>query len=89
MQGVNGAPPAFVLVHGGFSGGWCWDRVSERLTGAGKKCTLFAHRPRSEAPALSYVSDRNLCPRTLVSYFNGGIELSCQCFNDAGAKPWL
>ena len=37
VQVVNGAPPAFVLVHGGFSGGWCWDRVSERLTGAGHR----------------------------------------------------
>ena len=37
VQKVNSAPPDFVLVHGGFSGGWCWDRVSERLRGAGHR----------------------------------------------------
>ena len=28
---------AFVLVHGGFHGGWCWARVADRLAAAGRR----------------------------------------------------
>lgn len=31
------APKAFVLVHGGFHGGWCWTRVASRLIAAGHR----------------------------------------------------
>lgn len=39
----------FVLVHGAWHGGWCWDRVSPLLTAAGHR--VFA-------PTLTGVSDR-------------------------------
>ena len=29
----------FVLVHGAWHGGWCWDRVSPRLVAAGHRVT--------------------------------------------------
>lgn len=41
--------PVFVLVHGAWHGGWCWRRVSERLTGAGYR--VFA-------PTLTGLGDR-------------------------------
>ena len=31
MPASTGPGPAFVLVHGGFAGSWCWDRVAPRL----------------------------------------------------------
>lgn len=30
-------PKAFVLVHGGFHGGWCWTRVTDRRVAAGHR----------------------------------------------------
>jgi pimeloyl-ACP methyl ester carboxylesterase len=43
------ALPSFVLVHGGWHGGWCWTRVADRLTSAGYR--VFA-------PSLTGLSDR-------------------------------
>jgi pimeloyl-ACP methyl ester carboxylesterase len=39
----------FVLVHGGWHGGWCWSRVVDRLTQAGH---------RTFAPSLTGLGDR-------------------------------
>lgn len=33
----GGKPRTYVLVHGGFHGGWCWERVAGRLVGAGHR----------------------------------------------------
>jgi hypothetical protein len=38
----------FLLVHGGWQGGWCWDGVAERLRAAGHEVlapTLAGHEP--------------------------------------------
>jgi pimeloyl-ACP methyl ester carboxylesterase len=43
------APAVFILVHGGFSGGFCWVRVADRLRGAGHR--VFT-------PTLTGLSDR-------------------------------
>lgn len=40
---------AVILVHGGFLGGWCWERVADRLTAAGLR--VFA-------PTLAGLGDR-------------------------------
>jgi pimeloyl-ACP methyl ester carboxylesterase len=34
-QSTEGKQPVFVLVHGAFHGGWCWQRVSKDLRGKG------------------------------------------------------
>src|SRR3569833_4778882 len=31
----RGKPKTFLLVHGAWHGGWCWDQVSARLTALG------------------------------------------------------
>src|SRR3569833_1169111 len=31
----GGKPVTFLLVHGAWHGGWCWDQVGARLTGLG------------------------------------------------------
>jgi pimeloyl-ACP methyl ester carboxylesterase len=33
----NATPPTFVLIHGAWHGGWCWDRVATRLRAAGHR----------------------------------------------------
>ena len=35
LDDADRAGPAFVLVHGGGHGGWCWQRVARRLRAAG------------------------------------------------------
>jgi pimeloyl-ACP methyl ester carboxylesterase len=35
MTAVRGGPRPFVLVHGAWHGGWCWDRVAPLLRAAG------------------------------------------------------
>ena len=45
---AKGAP--FVLVHGAWHGGWCWRRVADRLTAAGRYVV---------APTLSGVGERS------------------------------
>jgi pimeloyl-ACP methyl ester carboxylesterase len=50
--------PTFVLVHGAWHGGWCWDTVCERLSAQGHAChapTLrgLAHRSGELNPILS------------------------------------
>ncbi|POY55396.1 hypothetical protein [Pectobacterium versatile] len=32
---VDAHATTFVLIHGAWHGGWCWSRVTERLTAAG------------------------------------------------------
>jgi pimeloyl-ACP methyl ester carboxylesterase len=52
-----GAPQTFVLVHGAFHGGWCWQRVARRLVAQGHV---------AYAPSLTGTGDRaHLMSRTL------------------------
>lgn len=44
------SPPAFVLVHGAWHGGWCWQRVVDGLTAKGY---------RVYAPSLTGLGDRS------------------------------
>ena len=44
------APATFVLVHGAWHGGWCWQRVADRL---------IAQKHRVFAPTLSGVCERS------------------------------
>jgi pimeloyl-ACP methyl ester carboxylesterase len=37
MDTISAAPRTFVLVHGAFHGGWCWDDVAQRLRAAGHR----------------------------------------------------
>jgi pimeloyl-ACP methyl ester carboxylesterase len=48
--GTSNKPATFVLVHGAWHGGWCWQRVSERLTAQGHR--VFA-------PTLTGVCERS------------------------------
>jgi len=48
--GTSNKPATFVLVHGAWHGGWCWQRVSERLTAQGHR--VFA-------PTLTGVGERS------------------------------
>jgi len=34
---AQAAPKTFVLVHGGWHGGWCWRRVTDQLEAKGHK----------------------------------------------------
>jgi len=49
-QSRNGRKRVFVLVHGAWHGGWCWERLTERLITRGH---------RVYAPALSGVGERS------------------------------
>lgn len=46
---VDDNTTAFVLIHGAWHGGWCWSRITERLTAAG-----FA----AAAPTLAGLAER-------------------------------
>jgi len=48
--GASSKPATFVLVHGAWHGGWCWQRVNERLTAQGHR--VFA-------PTLTGVCERS------------------------------
>jgi pimeloyl-ACP methyl ester carboxylesterase len=50
QPGIPNKPATFVLVHGAWHGGWCWQRVSERLTAQGHR--VFA-------PTLTGVGERS------------------------------
>src|SRR3954462_1735928 len=47
----------FVLVHGAWHGGWCWDRVARPLREAGRSV---------HAPTLTGLSERGYLPSPLV-----------------------
>jgi hypothetical protein len=40
----------FLLVHGGWQGGWCWDQVTARLRAAGHEAMLSQPGPLADAP---------------------------------------
>ena len=46
---MTASPATFVLVHGAWHGGWCWQRAAQRLAASGA---------RVYAPSLTGVSDR-------------------------------
>jgi pimeloyl-ACP methyl ester carboxylesterase len=50
QPGTAAKPATFVLVHGAWHGGWCWQRVSDRLTAQGHR--VFA-------PTLTGVCERS------------------------------
>jgi pimeloyl-ACP methyl ester carboxylesterase len=62
----------FVLVHGAWHGGWCWRRVSDRLTAKGHYVI---------APTLSGVGERSHLPP-------GPIDLSTQVDDVVGEIKW-
>jgi pimeloyl-ACP methyl ester carboxylesterase len=67
-----GKPRAFVLVHGAWHGGWCWRRVTDRLTAKGHYVV---------APTLSGVGERShLPPET--------IDLTTQINDVVGEIKW-
>ncbi len=37
QPGKAAKPATFVLVHGAWHGGWCWQRVTDRLTARGHR----------------------------------------------------
>ena len=47
---IGGAPRTFVLVHGAWHGGWCWQRVATALQAEGHKVY---------APSLTGLADRS------------------------------
>src|SRR6187455_1561141 len=60
-QAVGAArPTTFVLVHGAWHGGWCWQRVSDRLTARGHR--VFA-------PTLTGLGERS-------HLFNANVDLT-------------
>ena len=62
----------FVLVHGGFHGGWCWGRVAKRLRAAGHDVY---------APTLTGLADRS-------HLLNPHIDLSTHVSDVAGLLRW-
>jgi len=50
QPGKAAKPATFVLVHGAWHGGWCWQRVADRLT---------AHGHRVFAPTLTGLCERS------------------------------
>src|SRR5690348_13536938 len=50
QRGKAARPATFVFVHGAWHGGWCWQRVTDRLT---------AHGHRVFAPTLTGLCERS------------------------------
>jgi pimeloyl-ACP methyl ester carboxylesterase len=50
-------PKQFVLLHGAWHGGWCWDGVKNSLESAGHKClapTMPGHNPSDDRKNITY-----------------------------------
>jgi pimeloyl-ACP methyl ester carboxylesterase len=82
---------SFVLVHGGWHGGWCWSRVAERLriaghavfaptlTGLGERSHLFDDRIGLEThvnDVVNVIQWENLENVVLVGHSLGGFVIS-------------
>jgi pimeloyl-ACP methyl ester carboxylesterase len=82
--------PTFVLVHGGYHGGWCWDRVADRLrrrgarvltptqTGAGERVHQLA-AARVEVfvqDVVGVLEAEELTDVTLVGHSFGGLSVT-------------
>jgi pimeloyl-ACP methyl ester carboxylesterase len=65
-------PASFVLVHGAWHGGWCWQRVTDRLTARGHR--VFA-------PTLT-----GLCERSHLN--SPGVNLSTQISDIVNEIQW-
>src|SRR6202790_2354862 len=63
---------AFVLVHGAWHGGWCWQRVADRLRGGGH--TVFT-------PTLTGLGERSHLLRA-------GIELKTHITDVVNVMKW-
>jgi pimeloyl-ACP methyl ester carboxylesterase len=84
-------PRTFVLVHGGWHGGWCWQRVAERLrksghtaftptlTGVGERSHLLSDRIRLEThiqDIVNLIRWEGLNDVVLVGHSYGGCVIS-------------
>lgn len=77
----------FVLVHGAWHGGWCWEGVVSRLTARGHTATaptLFGHGPDDDRSAVTFDTyvqgildaiDRQPGPVVLVGHSSAGFLL--------------
>jgi pimeloyl-ACP methyl ester carboxylesterase len=90
---------AFVLVHGGWHGSWCWGRVARRLTAAGHAVhapTLSghgdnAHRRAADVNLSTHITDvvnvlrdEDLSDVTLVGHSYGGNVITGAADAEAG-----
>ncbi|MGH3319152.1 MAG: alpha/beta fold hydrolase [Streptosporangiaceae bacterium] len=81
----------FVLVHGGFHGGWCWRRVADRmraaghrvftptLTGLGERAHLLDERVGVEtfvADVVGVLEAEELTDVVLVGHSHGGMSIT-------------
>ena len=65
-------PHTFVLVHGAWHGGWCWQRVADRLRGGGH--TVFT-------PTLTGLGERS-------HLLNGGVGLATHIADVVNVIAW-
>ena len=65
-------PHTFVLVHGAWHGGWCWQRVADRLRGGGN--TVFT-------PTLTGLGERS-------HLLNGGVGLATHIADVVNVIAW-
>lgn len=85
----------YVLVHGGWHGGWCWTPVARRLKERGHRVyapTLAGHGPDAERAGIThadcvasvarYIEERNLREIVLVGHSFGGSILT-------QLAPWM
>jgi pimeloyl-ACP methyl ester carboxylesterase len=79
----------FILVHGMFHGGWCWDRLKSRLEADGHTvdapdlagCGVDTTPPgevglRNWADAIAGLAERASTPAVLVGHSRGGLVIS-------------
>src|SRR3984957_4205166 len=71
-RGKIAMPHTFVLVHGAWHGGWCWQRVADRLRGSGH--TVFS-------PTLTGLGERSHLLR-------GGIDLKTHITDVVNVIKW-
>lgn len=88
---TRSCPREFVLVHGAWHGGWCWDQVRERLEAAGHRVhtpTLPGLGERAReldattgladhiADVTDYITARDLADIVLVGHSYGGMVIT-------------
>jgi pimeloyl-ACP methyl ester carboxylesterase len=91
IAGLAGKPRTFVLVHGAWHGGWCWNRVADllrarghrvftpSLTGLGDRAHLFSKDISMQTHVediLSVVETEELSDFILVGHSYGGFVIS-------------
>jgi pimeloyl-ACP methyl ester carboxylesterase len=100
LRAATSAVRSFVLVHGGWHGGWCWRRVADRLRAKGHAVftptlTGLGERSHLMSPAIrldTHVSDvanvikwEGLSNIVLVGHSYGGCVISGVAERNAGA----